>query len=61
MRHTATNTKLLAHWRGIFNWKIYKTALAIYNAQGKLEAINHMAKYMSEETREARIAKWSAM
>lgn len=45
MKRTATNTPALATIKKLFNAKIYKRALSIYNEQGATATTEYIAKF----------------
>lgn len=46
MKHSAANTPVLATIKRIFNHKIYKHALSIYNAEGETAALDYVQQYI---------------
>jgi hypothetical protein len=52
MKHTASNTKLLATIKRIFNAKIYKHALNIYNTEGEAATLAYLQQFVTGDVRQ---------
>lgn len=49
MKHTAANTALLAKIRRIFNAKIYKHALRLYNEEGERATLDYLQQFTTAD------------
>jgi hypothetical protein len=59
MKHTAANTHTLAVIKKIFNGKIYKKSLALYNSEGEGAVLDFLQQFVTCDIRLVLLQTWS--
>lgn len=58
MKHTAANTYVLTVVKKIFNSKIYKKSLALYNSDGEGAMLEYLQQFVNRDIRNVLLANW---